>query len=83
MMTSEIIALRNRGFAVVALGDFNARVGQIPGLEDNSPTLNSNSPLFKNFINTLNLTILNTLPISKGFSLISWNGKIQHIVSQC
>ena len=49
-----------------AIGDFNARVGQIDGLENNSPGLNSNTPLFKNFVRTLNLTILNTLPITEG-----------------
>ena len=66
MMTSEVVTLRHRGFAIVALGDFNAKVGQIPGLENNKPDLNTNTPLFNTFTNSLHLTILNTLPISKG-----------------
>ena len=66
MLIDEAISLRSRGFAVVALGDFNAKVGQIPGLEENKPNLNTNSPLFLNFVKSLNLTILNTLPISQG-----------------
>ena len=66
MLTAETISLRNRNFSIIALGDFNACVGQIRGLENNIPELNSNSPLFKTFISSLNLTILNTLPISQG-----------------
>ena len=66
MMTEEIAALRGRGFVIIALGDFNARVGQIPGLEGNHPTLNANSYLFKTFTQSLDLTIMNTLPVSKG-----------------
>ena len=66
MLTDEAIILRNRGFGVICLGDFNARVGKIPGLQENEPTLNSNTKLFKSFVRSLNLTILNTLPISKG-----------------
>ena len=66
MMTEEAVALRNRGFSVIAMGDFNAKIGRVEGLEDNRPDLNSNTPLFLSFIKTLNLTILNTLPISKG-----------------
>ena len=66
MMTTEIISLRNRGFAIIALGDFNSKVGQIPGLEGNTPNHNANTPLFNIFISSLHLTILNTLPISQG-----------------
>ena len=66
MMTAEVIALRHRGFAIIALGDFNAKIGQVPGLEDNVPNHNTNTPLFNNFTKSLHLTILNTLPISQG-----------------
>ena len=51
---------------VVALGDFNAKIGKVPGLESNHDTTNSNTGLFKAFIKAANLTILNTLPIAKG-----------------
>ena len=66
MMTTKAISLREKGFAIIALGDFNARVGKIPGLEGNNDTRNSFTGLFHSFIDTLNLTILNTLPIAKG-----------------
>ena len=66
LLLQEVRVLRDRGFAVLALGDFNARVGQIPGLEHNSASLNANTNLFKTFVQSLNLTILNTLPVSEG-----------------
>ena len=66
MLMNEVIGLRTRGFAVICLGDFNAKIGPVPGLEENIPKLNNNTPLFLNFVKSLNLTILNTLPISKG-----------------
>ena len=53
MMTSEVVTLRHRGFAIVALGDFNAKVGQIPGLENNKPDLNTNTPLCNTFTNSI------------------------------
>jgi hypothetical protein len=66
MITQEAIKLRSQGFVVLALGDFNSRVGAIPGLEGNTPDTNRNTPLFMNFIREVNLVIINTLPISKG-----------------
>ena len=50
----------------IAIADINEKLGEIPGLEDNIDTLNSNTPLFKSFVRSLDLTILNTLPILKG-----------------
>ena len=47
-------------------GDFNARVGQIPGMEGNVPDLNANTPLFESFLQNLNLVVLNSLPITRG-----------------
>ena len=66
MMTNEARALRERVFVIIALGDFNARIGRIPGLEGNHTSCNSFTGLFNGFIGTLNLTILNTLPIAQG-----------------
>ena len=58
--------LRAQGFTVFSLGDFNSRVGQIPGLENNTPDLNNNTPMFLAFIAQVNLVIVNTLPVTKG-----------------
>ena len=66
LVTTEAIKLRKQGFIVVAMGDFNSRVGQIPGLEGNTPDTNRNTPMFLNFVQEVNLLILNTLPISRG-----------------
>ena len=78
MMKQEVGVLRTRGFAVIALADFNAKIGKVPGLENNIDTLNSNTPFFKNFVKSLDLTILNTLPISKGLftHFIEKDGKV-------
>ena len=66
LITQEAIKLRRQGFVVLAMGDFNSRVGVIPGLEGNTPDTNRNTPMFMNFVNEVNLVIINTLPISKG-----------------
>ena len=50
----------------LAMGDFNTRVGEIPGLEGNTPDTNKNLPMFMNLVSQVNMTIINTLPISKG-----------------
>ena len=68
----ETIRLRRDGFSVLAMGDFNSRVGQIPGLEQNHPGLNKNTPMFMNFIQQANLVIINTLPVARGLSRGSW-----------
>ena len=66
LITQEALQLRERGFLVLAMGDFNSRVGQIPGLENNTPDTNRNTPMFLNFLNQINLLIINTLPLSRG-----------------
>ena len=66
LVTTESIRLRKEGFCVLALGDFNSRVGQIQGLEGNTPDTNNNTPMFMNFIAQVNLVILNTLPLARG-----------------
>ena len=42
------------------------RVGQLPGLEMNTPDTNHNTPMFLNFVQQTNLVIVNTLPVSRG-----------------
>ena len=66
LLSQEAVKLRQQGFIILALGDFNSRVGRIPGLENNTPDINRNTPMFLNFISQVNFTIINTLPISKG-----------------
>ena len=66
LLTQEVVELKKRGFMVVSLGDFNSKVGQIPGLESNTPAPNNNGPLFMKFISETNLVIMNTLPVSRG-----------------
>ena len=65
LITQEAIKLRKQGFIVLAMGDFNSRIGAVPGLENNTPDTNRNTPMFLNFVNEVNLIILNTLPINK------------------
>ena len=60
LLTEETILLRNQGFTILALGDFNTRVGQLPGLEGNTPDTNKNFPMFMTFIQAANLVIINT-----------------------
>ena len=57
LITAETIKLRRQGFTVLALGDFNTRVGQIPGLEANHPSVNRNTPMFLDFIKQANLCL--------------------------
>ena len=66
LISQEALRLRQQGFTVLALGDFNSRVGAIPGLEGNTPDHNRNTPRFLTFLNEVNLMIINTLPIAKG-----------------
>ena len=66
LLGREAVSLKEQGFAILAMGDFNSRVGRIPGLEGNTPDTNRNSPMFFNFLQEANLLIINTLPISKG-----------------
>ena len=66
LITNETLVLKQQGFTILALGDFNTRVGQLPGLEENTADTNNNFPMFLNFIQSASLVIINTLPISKG-----------------
>ena len=62
LITQEAISLRRQGFMTLAMGDFNTRIGRIPGLEGNTQDTNRNQPMFLNFLSEVNLFILNTLP---------------------
>ena len=66
LVTNEALLLRKRGFCCLAMGDFNTRVGRLPGLEGNTPDTNDNYPMFHSFITQVNMTIINTLPQSRG-----------------
>ena len=66
LVSQEAASLRLQGFVIVAMGDFNSRVGAIPGLEGNTEDVNMNSPMFFNFLKENNLFIVNTLPFSRG-----------------
>ena len=66
LLTTKVISLRRKGFIVIALGDFNTRVGNLDGLENNTPDTNRNTPMFMNFVSQVNMVILNTLPMAKG-----------------
>ena len=55
LMQEEVITLRRLGFAVLAMGDFNTRIGRVPGLENNTCDTNRNQPMFMNFISQANL----------------------------
>ena len=64
LITAEAVKLRRQGFMVVAMGDFNSKIGVVPGLEGNRPDKNRNEPMFQTFVSEVNLFILNTLPTS-------------------
>ena len=66
LVTQEALKLKRQGFTVMAMGDFNSRVGTIPGLEFNVPSTNRNTPMFMNFLSEVSLMIMNTLPITRG-----------------
>ena len=66
LINTETLALKQQGFTILALGDFNTRVGQLPGLAGNTPDTNKNFPMFLQFTQSASLVILNTLPIAKG-----------------
>ena len=66
LMINEAKQLRQQNFVILSIGDFNARVGQIPGMDGNTPDHNSDTPLFQAFISSLDLLIVNSLPISRG-----------------
>ena len=66
LIGTEAVNLRRQGFCVFAMGDFNTRVGKLPGLEWNDDVVNPNYNQFLNFIDQVNMIIINTLPVSKG-----------------
>ena len=66
LLTQEAIQLKREGFIILAMGDFNVRIGRVPGMEWNTPDTNDNQPLFMDFVEEVNLTIINTLPVSRG-----------------
>ena len=61
LITQEAKKLKAEGFIILAMGDFNTRVGALKGLEENTPDTNRNSPMFFNFLQETNLLIINTL----------------------
>ena len=46
LMSMEMSKLREHGFVTLCMGDFNSRVGRIQGLENNTPDVNKNEPMF-------------------------------------
>ena len=77
LLTLEAISLKRQGFMVIAMGDFNARIGQIPGLEANHPDTNRNEPMFLGFVSEVNMFIMNTLPMAKGLFTRFMDGRGQ------
>ena len=66
LMSDECKILKSQHYQLFAIGDFNAKIGKIPGLEGNTPDRNQNAPLFHEFVSSVGLFILNTLPIAQG-----------------
>ena len=66
LLSQESMKLKRQGFVIISMGDFNSRIGNMQGLEFNTPDTNRNAPMFLNFVSEVNLMIMNTLPISKG-----------------
>ena len=52
LVTQEAKSLRRQGFIVLAMGFFITRVGNIPGLEDNTADTNQNTPMFLAEVNS-------------------------------
>ena len=82
LLTQETISIRQQGFRVLAMGDFNSRIGQIRGLEGNTPDVNRNGPMFTSFIEQASLVIINTLPIAKGLFTRFMRGPGQSMVTE-
>ena len=40
--TQEAIQLKREGFIILAMGDFNVRIGRVPRMEWNTPDTNDN-----------------------------------------
>ena len=60
LLASETQQLRLQGFSVFALGDFNSRIGRVPGLRQNLVDTNRNAPMFHHFLQQANLVIVNS-----------------------
>ena len=60
LLTHEALSLKRQGFTNVSLGDFNSRIGVIPGLDFNNSPRHRNAPMFLQFVSEVNLLILNT-----------------------
>ena len=65
----------------MGMGDFNTRVGQLKGLENNTPDTNRNSPMFFTFLKETNLLIINTLPVVQGLG--SWTPVVAQAQNLC
>ena len=74
LVTQEAVVMRRQGLCCIAMGDFNTRVGDLPGLTGNTPDTNNNFPMFINFVTQVNLTIINTLPVARGLFTRFMNG---------
>ena len=75
LLIEETQILRRQNFAVLALGDFNCKVGQMKGMELNTDQINNNTPKFLNFLQNTNLVVINTLPLTKGLFTHFMNGR--------
>ena len=65
LITDEAKRIKDQGFTILSLGDYNTRIGHHPGLEGNTPDQNQNAPMFLTFLEEVDLLILNTLPMCK------------------
>ena len=61
VLASEVYDLRQKGYRVVLLGDFNAHVGDVVGVgvPGNHPSINRNGHRFLNFLHDINSVHLN------------------------
>ena len=50
LMTAEVKRIREHGFTVISMGDFNSRIGKIKGLESNRPDKNRNAIMFMDYV---------------------------------
>ena len=57
LITQEALDLKQQGFMIMAMGDFNSRVGRLPGLEDNTPDNNKNTKMFMRFVEEIHSVI--------------------------
>ena len=55
IITQEALQLKEEGYMLLAMGDFNSHVGQIYGLEGKKLSVNDNEPMFTSFVKEVNL----------------------------